>query len=172
MSKKKSKDEVTVKFISNSAVDVTGSAVLISYDNKDYLIEYGQVQGIGTLEQEYAINLQLSKNLNIDKSDIDALLFMSYTPDYLMPATSYILHKRLNLSNNCICMDIPQACSGYEIGLYQASMLINSGCKKVLLLVGDSFSKFTDMFNNNTAPVFGDAGSATLIEYDENAENS
>ena len=38
MSKKKSKDEVTVKFISNSAVDVTGSAVLISYDNKDYLI--------------------------------------------------------------------------------------------------------------------------------------
>lgn len=114
----------------------------------------------------------LIKNLNIDKSDIDALLFMSYTPDYLMPATSYILHKRLNLSNNCICMDIPQACSGYEIGLYQASMLINSGCKKVLLLVGDCFSKFTDMFNNNTAPVFGDAGSATLIEYDENAENS
>ena len=65
MSKKKS-DEVSVKFISNSAVDVTGSAVLISYDNKDYLIEYGQIQGIGTLEQEYAINLQLSKNLNID----------------------------------------------------------------------------------------------------------
>jgi len=112
----------------------------------------------------------LIENLKINKKEIDALLFVSYTPDYLMPATSYVLHKKLDLSQNCICMDIPQACSGYILGLYQASMLINSGCKHVLLLVGDSFSKFTDMFRNNTAPVFGDAGSATLIEYSENAE--
>lgn len=113
--------------------------------------------------------LDLIKNLNVDKNSIDVLLFFSYTPDYLMPATSYILQSKLGLSKNCICMDIPQACSGYVLGLLQAGMMINSGCKKVLLLVGDSFSKFTDMFNNNTAPVFGDAGSATLIEYEENA---
>ena len=65
MSKKK-KDEVTVKFISNSAIDVTGSAVLISYENNDYLIEFGQQQGMANLEKEYALNLQTSKNLNID----------------------------------------------------------------------------------------------------------
>ena len=112
----------------------------------------------------------LLNNLDINKNEIDALLFVSYTPDYLMPATSYVLHKKLGLTQNCICMDIPQACSGFILGLYQAAMLLNSGCKKVMLLVGDSFSKFTDMFNNNTAPVFGDAGSATLIEYDKNAE--
>lgn len=62
----------------------------------------------------------LIKNLKIKKEEIDALIFLSYTPDYLMPATSYILHSKLGLSQNCICMDIPQACSGYEIGLYQA----------------------------------------------------
>lgn len=112
----------------------------------------------------------LIKNLKIKKEDIDALLFLSYTPDYIMPATSYVLHNKLQLSQDCICMDIPQACSGYEIGLYQASMLVNSGCKKVLMLVGDCFSKFTDMFIDHTAPVFGDAGTATLIEYDENAD--
>lgn len=112
----------------------------------------------------------LIANLNTDKSTIDAILFLSYTPDYLMPATSYVLHKKLGLSQNCICMDIPQACSGYILGLFQASMLINSGYKKVLLLVGDSFSKFSDMFKDHTAPVFGDAGTATLVEYDENAE--
>ena len=109
----------------------------------------------------------LIKNLKINKDEIDGLIFVSYTPDYLMPATSYVLHKKLELSQNCVVMDIPQACSGYVIGLLQAGMLLNSGCKKVLLLVGDSFSKFTDMFSNNTAPVFGDAGSATLLEYDE-----
>lgn len=114
----------------------------------------------------------LIKNLKIQKEDIGALLFLSYTPDYIMPATSYVLHSKLGLSQDCICMDIPQACSGYEVGLYQASMLINSGCKKVLMLVGDSFSKFTDMFIDHTAPVFGDAGTATLIEYDEKAEKT
>lgn len=112
----------------------------------------------------------LIENLNIDVNEIDALLFISYTPDYLMPATSYVLHNKLGLSENCICMDIPQACSGYILGLYQASMMLNAGCKNVLLLVGDSFSKFSDMFKNNTAPVFGDAGSATLIKYDKDAE--
>lgn len=112
----------------------------------------------------------LIDNLNVDKSTIDAVLFLSYTPDYLMPATSYVLHKKLGLTQNCLCMDIPQACSGYVLGLFQASMLINSGYKRVLLLVGDSFSKYTDMFKDHTAPVFGDAGTATMVEYDENTE--
>ena len=114
----------------------------------------------------YQAAIDLISKLSINKLEIDALLFISYTPDYLMPATSYVLHKRLGLSQDCVVMDIPQACSGFVIGLFQSAMLINSGCKKVLLLVGDCFSKFTDMFKNNTAPVFGDAGSATLLEYD------
>lgn len=113
---------------------------------------------------------KLIENLQFDKNLIDGLLFVSYTPDYLMPATSYVLHKKLNLSDNCIVADIPQACSGYLFGLYQAGMMLNSGCKNVLLLVGDTFSKFTDMFDDTAAPVFGDAGTATLISYDENAE--
>lgn len=114
----------------------------------------------------------LISNLKIDRNEIDALFFISYTPDYLMPATSYVLHKKLGLSHYCVVMDIPQACSGFVIGLCQASMFINSGCRKVLLLVGDTFSKFTDMFKDHTAPVFGDAGTATLIEYDETAGRS
>ena len=116
----------------------------------------------------YTAAEDLIKNCNVPKEQIDALLFVSYTPDFLMPATSYVLHNRLGLGENCLCLDIPQACSGYVIGLYQASLLINNGAKKVLLLVGDTFSKFSDMFNNNTAPVFGDAGTATLLEYDKN----
>ena len=129
-------------------------------------------ENVMTSDLCFAAAEDLIKNLNVNKEEIDALLFISYTPDYLMPATSYVLHKKLGLSQNCVVMDIPQACSGYVLGLYQASMLINSGCKKVLLLVGDSFSKFSDMFINHTAPVFGDAGSATLVEYDENAKKS
>ena len=67
MGKKKRKDEVTVKFISNSAVDVTGSGILISYKDRDYLLEFGAVQGFGgTIEKEYMMNYQYSRNINID----------------------------------------------------------------------------------------------------------
>ena len=117
---------------------------------------------------EQAAN-DLLENLNVKRESIDGLLFISYTPDYLMPATSYVLHKKLKLSENCVVADIPQACSGFVFGLYQAGMMLNSGCKRVLLLVGDTFSKFTDMFRDHTAPVFGDAGTATLLEYDPSA---
>lgn len=118
----------------------------------------------------YKAALDLFEKCNVDMEEIGAVVFVSYTSDFIMPATSYVLHNRLGLSENCICMDVPQACSGYEIGLYQAAMLLNNGCKKVLLLVGDTFNKFTDMFRNNTAPVFGDAGTATLVEYSEDVE--
>lgn len=63
---KKKKDEVIVRFIGNSAVDVTGSSVLISYKNHEYLIEFGLIQGNANMEKEYATNLQHSKNINID----------------------------------------------------------------------------------------------------------
>ena len=112
----------------------------------------------------------LLKGLNENRKSIDAIVFVSYTPDYLMPATAYVLHNKLGLGEHCLAMDMPQACSGYVLGLYQAGLLLNGGCKKVLLLVGDSFSKFSDMFRNLSAPIFGDAGSATLLEYDPNAE--
>ena len=39
-------------------------------------------------------------DLKIKKEEIDALLFLSYTPDYLMPATSYVLHNKLGLSKS------------------------------------------------------------------------
>ncbi len=118
---------------------------------------------------------QAAKNLfcntQVKKEDIEAIIFISYTPDYLLPATSYILHKKLNLSKDCIALDVPQACSGFIIGLYQGAMLLTSGCNKVLICVGDSFSKFTDMFKDNTAQIFGDAGTAILLEkYNNNSK--
>ena len=113
---------------------------------------------------EYAAR-DLLRHLSIKSEMIDGLLFISCTPDYFVPATSYVLHGKLGLSENCVVADIPQACSGFVFGLYQAAMMLNSGCKKVLLLVGDTFSKFSDMFREHTAPVFGDAGTAILLEY-------
>lgn len=104
------------------------------------------------------------KESNIDISTIDALVFVSQTPDYKLPQTSIILQDKLGLSKETACFDIPLGCSGYIYGILQASMLVSSGCRRVLLLAGDTTTKIIDKNDRSVSMVFGDAGSATLIE--------
>ena len=110
----------------------------------------------------------LIKDINIDKNSIDALLFVVQGPDYTNPSTAYFLHDKLGLSQNCIATDINQGCVGWMFGLYMASQMIESGAhKRILLLNGDTPSVGIDPSNRNSAPIFGDGGCATLLEYSE-----
>jgi len=111
---------------------------------------------------------KLIDDLKIDKKDIDVLIFVSQTPDYKLPVTSTILQYKLGLQQSCICFDIPLGCSGYIYGLYTISSLISSGkLKKGLLLVGDTISKEVNKNDKSTKSLFGDAGTATIVEYNE-----
>lgn len=101
---------------------------------------------------------------------IDALIFLSQFPDYDLPATACVLQSRLNLSRNCAAFDVNQGCSGYIYGLWLASSLTQTGCRHVLLLAGDVPYRPRDRNNRIVAPIFGDAGSATLISKDTDAE--
>ena len=84
---KRKKDEVTVKFISNSAVDVTGSGIMVNYKDRDYLLEFGAVQGFGgTIEKEYMLNYQYSRNLNIDNLKCILLSHQNYDHCGLIPS--------------------------------------------------------------------------------------
>lgn len=113
----------------------------------------------------------LLNDLNIDRNEIDILVFVSQTSDYKLPVTSTILQNKLKLSQTCICFDIPLGCSGYTYGLSIISSLISlHKLKKGLLLVGDTISKEIDSNDSSTEPLFGDAGAATLLEYDDNAD--
>jgi len=109
---------------------------------------------------------QLICDMNIDKNTIDALVFVVQRPDYSAPATAFYIHNKLGLSSSCPAMDIKQGCPGWIYGLWTTSQMIESGtCKKILLLVGDTPSAGMDLSNRISAPVFGDGGVATLIEY-------
>ena len=105
--------------------------------------------------------------LDIDKDTIDGLIVVSSSHDYHYPADACILQGRLGLSEDCTCFDIAGlACSAYVHGLMQAHSLISSGAaKKVLLLTGDITSTHSDRRNRNSNMLFGDAGTATLLEY-------
>lgn len=100
----------------------------------------------------------------IDINQIDGIVFVSQTPDYILPSTSAILQNRLGLKNDTICLDIHYGCSGYIYGLFQAALWINaSACNNILVLSGDTSSKMINQKDKSLRMVFGDCGTATLV---------
>jgi 3-oxoacyl-[acyl-carrier-protein] synthase-3 len=113
---------------------------------------------------EHAARFLLSE-LKYDLETIDCVVMVTSTPDYFQPATSCVLHGRLGLTENCAAFDINLACSGYIYGLWVSSMMIATGsCHRVLMLTGDTISRCVSPYDRAVAPLFGDAGSATIVE--------
>ena len=108
---------------------------------------------------------KLMEDNNIDPASIDMLLFLSQGADYRIPATSCILQNRLGLAKNCAAMDLSLGCSGYVYALSCAMAYASMpGINRVLLLDGEAFSKIVNPKDKVNVPLYGDAGTATLIE--------
>ncbi len=114
---------------------------------------------------------RLLSDLSWNKSEIEAIVFVSQTPDfYNVPATSCLLQERLGLSKECYALDIALGCSGWVYAMSVISSLMAGGSiKRSLLLAGDTPSKFCSSDDKSTYPLFGDAGTATALEYNTNA---
>lgn len=105
--------------------------------------------------------------------EADAILFVTQTPDHPQPCNAAILHGWLGWNEDCAALDINLGCSGWVYGLYVAySMIESGGCNRVLLLAGDTVSQCVHPKDRSTASLFGDAGSATLIENTGRANSS
>lgn len=103
--------------------------------------------------------------------EIDALLFVSQSPEYFMPPTSNLIHGHFCLKQDCLCMDINQGCAGFELGMIQACLLLEQpAIKKVVLLNADVLSPKVSPRDRNSKPLIGDAAAVTVIEQceDEN----
>lgn len=116
----------------------------------------------------YAAAEKLFQDNDIDKSEIDILLFVSQTPDYRMPATSITLQHRLGLPKSTAAFDISLGCSGFVYGLSVAYAYANMPCiRKVLVLDGETRSKVYHPKDRKTGFIFGDAAVAAIIEKQE-----
>lgn len=116
----------------------------------------------------YAATEKLIDDLQIDRSEIDLLVFISQTPDYRMPATSVTLQDRLGLTNDTMALDINLGCSGFVYGLSVVyGMMQQSGVRKALLLDGETRTKGYSQKDRKTAFLFGDGGVAAIIENDD-----
>lgn len=109
---------------------------------------------------------------NIQRESIDLLIFQTQTPDYIIPFTSAILQNKLGLSTSTICFDMNMGCSGFVYALFVASSILQNGkAKRALVLSGDVLSHRISKSDRTTRTIFGDAGSATLLEFCENRES-
>ena len=99
------------------------------------------------------------------KEEIDALLFVSQSPDYFLPPTSNVIQGHLGLKQDCLCMDINQGCAGFELGMIQACLLLEQpAIKKVALLNADVLSPKVSPRDRNSKPLIGDAAAITVVE--------
>jgi len=110
----------------------------------------------------------LIRELNWDRQEIDLLIFVSQSRDYLVPTTACILQDKLGLSHNCIAYDIGMGCSGYVYGLSAVGSMMQTGeIRKALLMVGDISTLTTSYRDKSTYPLFGDSGTVTALEFSE-----
>ncbi len=108
---------------------------------------------------------RLLAEMGADATSIDAVIFVTQTPDHSQPNNASLLHGRLGLSKSAPAYDLSLGCSGWVYGLHQAALLCaHGGAARVLLCAGDTLSRLTNPGDRSTDPLFGDAGSATIVE--------
>jgi len=110
-----------------------------------------------------AVNGLLRKT-NTAADDIELLICATVTPDMVFPDTANIILDKVG-AKNAYGYDIRAACSGFLYALYTASILVESGAyKKVIVVGGDMMSSIIDYTDRATCVIFGDGCGAVLLE--------
>lgn len=114
---------------------------------------------------------KLIEDLGWEKDSIDLIAFCTQNPDYVNQPNSFVVHEKLGLPESTMCLDFYHGCPGWVVSLSAVSQMVSGGyIKRALLLDGDTVSKDQDASNREERPLFGDAGTATALEFDEKAE--
>jgi 3-oxoacyl-[acyl-carrier-protein] synthase-3 len=108
---------------------------------------------------------QLFDGHGLAPKDVDCLVLVTQNPDAAgLPHTSAVIHRKLGLRKSCAAFDISLGCSGYVQALAVIRSLMEAqGFRNGLLLTADPYSKVVDMFDRDTALIFGDGATATWM---------
>lgn len=119
---------------------------------------------VGAAEKLFAEN-------NYDRSLIDYVIFVTQSPDYHLPTTACTIQTRLGLSKHITVIDVNLGCNGFVAGLSLAKAVIIAGqAKNVLLLTGETYSKYMHERDKSNRTIFGDGAAATLVSTEGIAE--
>ena len=102
---------------------------------------------------------------HVSPDAIDVLLVVSQTPERLLPQSASILQDRLGMKKDGLCaLDLPLGCSGFVYALSVAKgLMLAEGLSSALIVTCDCYSRIVNPADRDTASIFGDAATATLI---------
>ncbi|MDH5538051.1 MAG: ketoacyl-ACP synthase III [Rhizobacter sp.] len=130
-------------------------------------------QGVTATDLCFEAAVPLLDRLGWARDSITGVIMVTQSPDYVLPSSSCVAHKWLGLADHCAAFDMGQGCSGYPYGLYIASTMLKAGGhRRILMLNGDTPSRFTSPQDHATSLLFSDAGSATALELGDAAAPS
>ena len=132
----------------------------------------GVVQRHIVSENETSLDLAYNAASKIlekyDKNKIGFVILCTQSPEYLLPTTACVLQSKLGLGKNVGAFDFNLGCSGYIYGLALSKSLIMANItKSVLLVMSETYTKYINDLDFANRSIFGDAATATIIEYDE-----
>lgn len=114
----------------------------------------------------------LLEKLKWKPEDVDALIYVCVSRDFIAPITAAILQDRLGLRQDCYCLDMPLGCSGWVYGMSNLGSLLSHGdLKKGLLVCAETNTLNRSPKDKTVKPLFGDAATVTALEYDRTWEN-
>jgi 3-oxoacyl-[acyl-carrier-protein] synthase-3 len=107
----------------------------------------------------------LFKTGKVDPASIDAIIFLSQTPDYVFPPTSNLIQGRVGLGREVICLDLNQGCAGFVIGLMQAGFMLNNpAIRRVVLMAAEISTAQHSSLNRAAWPLTGDGASIIIVD--------
>lgn len=101
----------------------------------------------------------------LNPNEIGALIVSTITPDYFIPHVSNIVQGECALPQSVFCIDLPQGCCGFLMGLAQGMMILDHvQDKKVVLINSDVLSHKVSPQDRKSYPLVGDAATITVLE--------
>ena len=146
----------------STLVDTSDEWITTRVGIKERRILKGKGKGVSYMGSKAVA--ELLKKTNTKPEEVDVLIFATTTPDHLFPSSASMVAESNNIKN-AFCFDMQVAYSGFIFGLEVASNFIKSRkYKKIVLVAGDKMSSITNYSDRNTAPLFGDAVGAVMLE--------
>lgn len=117
-------------------------------------------------------SLKALEAAGLEPNDIDFIIFSTTLPDMFFPNTASVLQQKLGITNQCGCIDINAACTGWTYAVPMADAMLRTGMYKRILVIG---SEMTSAFNNwddrNTCILFGDGAGAVILGVTEEGDS-
>ena len=97
----------------------------------------------------------VKKNLKSIKEKVESLIFLTQSPISTIPSSGSLLHKDLNLAENCYVLDIIQGCSSFPYAFNLAINLIkNREFSNSLIICSETYTKNILKNDKTCLPIF------------------